>query len=77
MASHYIVEDNGRYYVCQVTLEYDPEQARTDEQRAGVKQMATMYQDACTRGGRLSACPYEADKHEFGPLNTGPPPPPR
>ena len=77
MARQFIVEDQGRYYVCEVILGYDPDHATNDEQRAGIRQMAAMYEDACNAGGRLSACPYQGDMHEFGPLNTDPPPPPR
>ena len=75
MARQFIVEDNGKYYVCDSVLEYDPDQAKSDDERAGIKQVAEMFEDACASGGRLAACPFESDKHEFGPLNTGPPPP--
>ena len=76
MARQFIIGDQGRYYVCEVVLTYDPEQATTEDQQAGVRQVAAMYEEACKSGG-LTACPYEGGMHEFGPLNTDPPPPPR
>lgn len=79
MARQYIVEDQGKYYVCEAIMEYDPNQAKSDDQRAGVSEVATMFKQACSSGGRLAACPLESGKSAFGPLNTGPgfPPPPR
>ena len=77
MARQFIVDDHGKYYVCEVVLEYDPDQAKSDDERAGVKQVAGMFENAVASGSGLTACPLESDKHEFGPLNTGPPPPPR
>jgi hypothetical protein len=79
MARQFIVEEQGRYYVCDAVLEYDPDQAKSDDERAGVRQVAAMFEEACKSGAGLTACPFEGDKHEFAPLNTGPgfPPPPR
>lgn len=72
MARKFIIEDQGRYYVCEATLEYDPAAAKTSEAQEGVRQVAAMLEDARQRGACLQACEVGSEMFTRSPLNTGP-----
>ena len=72
MARQFIIEDQGRYYVCELQMEYDPKTATTPEEQQGVKQVAAMYAEARKRGSTLNACEVGSANFTESPLNTGP-----
>ena len=68
----FIIEKDVRFYVTVAVVEYDPQAADlTAEQKKGVAEVQTMFEQAQQQQGSATACPIEPDAAATA-MNTGP-----
>jgi len=68
---NFLIEKDGRFYLALAVLEYDPDAARSEDEKRGIEEVQRLFTD-CKVKGSLCACEVQAMALLSGGMNTGP-----